>query len=39
VVKKQFAEGDLFFVMGCDGTWELLSTENICKDIEELFNK
>ena len=39
VMKKQFQEGDEFFVMGCDGTWELLSTENICKDIEELFNK
>lgn len=22
--------------MGCDGTWELLTTENICKEIEEM---
>ena len=24
--------------MGCDGTWELLSTENICKEIEDMNN-
>lgn len=24
--------------MGCDGTWELLTTENICKEIEEMNN-
>ena len=22
--------------MGCDGTWELLTTENICKEIEDM---
>jgi hypothetical protein len=24
--------------MGCDGTWELLTTENICKEIDEMNN-
>lgn len=25
--------------MGCDGTWELLSTETICKEIEDMLQK
>lgn len=39
VMKKQFVEGDAFFVMGCDGTWELLTTEVICKEIDEMLSK
>ena len=27
IQKKEFTEDDLFFILGCDGIWELLSTE------------
>jgi serine/threonine protein phosphatase PrpC len=27
IIKKEFTEDDTFFVLGCDGIWELLTTE------------
>lgn len=35
ITKKEFTEDDTFFVLGCDGIWELLTTEQICEFVNK----
>lgn len=38
IVKREFTEEDNFFILGCDGIWELLTTEEICAYVEKNIN-
>jgi len=39
VVSKDLTADDEFFLMGCDGVWELLDTEDICKQIDDMMKE
>lgn len=36
--KQELIEDDCFFILGCDGIWELLSTEEICAYVNKNLN-
>ena len=35
VVEKNFDKSEKFFLMGCDGIWELKNADQLCKQIDE----
>ena len=35
VVVKEFKKNEKFFLLGCDGIWELKQADELCKMIED----